>query len=205
MRRDSAFRGLIVSMLIAQLIFPACTAAEPGDSTQQGAVDLRDAERRAEKAPVDPPGRARLREGDRVRLLLATRGEPVEGRLVRVGDSGWVIRSLGDEDVIAAADVREVWVRRTRTRDATIMLGLVGMVAGGLYGLNELDGLFCPVQSMPGAGVLTTSYRCPDHYTEGDALVAAAAGTVLGVFCGLLVGTLSASWEQVVGTPAPAR
>jgi hypothetical protein len=133
-RRDSALRNLVVSVLIAQLIFPACVAAEPRDSTQQGAVDLRDAERRAEKAPVNPPGRARLREGDRVRLLLATRGEPVEGRLVRVGDSGWVIQSLGDENVIAAADVREAWVRRTRTRDATIsgwgVAGAVGPTDG---------------------------------------------------------------------------
>ena len=203
--RGRAIRGLVVFIFLAQLMSPAQLPATPADSTRQGQIDLREVERRAKKPSANPPDLSRLNEGDRVRLLLAMRGEPVEGLLVRAGDADLVVRSLGHENVFAASDVREAWVRRTRTRDATIMLGLAGMVAGGIYGLSKRDGVFCAVPVAPGIGGLSTSYQCPDPFSEGDLLLATAASAALGVFTGLLVGAFSATWEPVRGTAAPAR
>lgn len=120
--------------------------------------------------------------GGTVRLALGN-AETVSGRCGTVADGRLTVQAQDSERQIALAEVRQVWVRKSRIAEGAVFVSAVGLIAGYLIGIAGPE----PV-CVPGG--------CAEESSNGRRWRGAGIGAVVGAAAGALVGSRSTYWQQ---------
>lgn len=103
-------------------------------------------------------------------VRVTAHAEQVSGRCGQMEDGRLLVRVAGVERRIDLVEVDSLWVLRTLQTEATVVLGVLGGIAGGFHANGQHPG------------------DCFEYGCDGERLVATLKGAALGALGGAAVG-----------------
>lgn len=120
-------------------------------------------------------------------LRVATVDEQrVEGRCVRVADDRLALTNRGLESRIALPSVDSLWIRRSYTPQATVLLAAAGGAAGTLLNGRTPEDECIPV------------YGCGRNEQRARDIIMGTTGALIGAAAGLYLGPRFRGWRLLV-------